>query len=166
MKTYLNRQEKEDYVMLAATQVAADTIRVRWGERGNLTDEETAGLQQAADAIRDVMSSIVKRLAPDQGRALVRAAKSTHCVCVPDERQSTFNRRIAQEENSAQVLVRKVALDDLAEMAIARFCAPCLHADDKEHCHCRAAFLELDVPMFDENPAEGVCPWEIVTEEA
>lgn len=161
MKTYLNRQEKEDYVMLAATQVAADGIIQRWGDHDNLTTQERARLRTAVTHIKQTMSAIANRLAPDQRMALVRAAKGTHCICVPNERQTTFNRRMEQEESTEKVLVLKDTLDALAEMAIDKCCCPCLHAEDKENCPCRLAFLELDIPVYDENPNEGVCPWEV-----
>ena len=162
MKTYLNRAEKEDYITLAAAQVAAEKIITRWGERDNLTAEERGRLKSAATHIGKSLALIAKRLAPDQGASLVRTAASTKVICVPDEKQSTFNKRIAEEESTEQVIVRKETLDALAEMAIDRCCCPCIHADEKETCPCRLAFLELDIPVYDENPNEGRCPWEVM----
>ena len=147
--------------MLAATQVAADSIIQCWSEHDNLTAQERGRLRTAVTHIRRAMESIIKRLAPDQGASLLRAAKSTHVICVPDERQTTFNKRMEQEENTEKVLVLKDTLDALAEMAIDKCCCPCLHAEDKENCPCRLAFLELDIPVYDEDPEEGICPWEV-----
>ena len=164
MKTYLNSRQKEDFVRLAGAAVAAATIREEWGEHDSITAEEKKYLKMAASFTEKALTMIVKRLAPEEGVNLLRRSHGIKLVCMPKETEREFRARVQRETEESGIFVTQTALDAIIEMALCKGCSPCL-AEEQETCPLRAAMLELDVPVYDSCPPEGVCPWEIRKED-
>lgn len=161
MKTYLNSRQKDDFIRLAAMQTAAEDIKTEWQEHDFLTKDEHKNLKTVITLTQKFLTSVVSRLAPEEGMHLLRRAKGTKVVCMPTESESAFRKRMEQELNNEYIYIHREALDTIIEMVLCKGCKPC-QAEDKLKCPLRAAMIELDVPKYDSQPAENSCPWEII----
>lgn len=166
MKTYLNSKQRQQFCQMAATQVSIEEIVNEWSRHDNMTSEERKYLRTAITCTNREMEKIVKRLSPEEGRRILRSAGNTCCVCIPRETSAQFKKRLEKEAQTEGIWVSRNALDAIIEMALCRGCSPCQMQDNKEECPLRNAMMELDVPVYDSSPAEGVCPWEITGGEA
>lgn len=162
MKAYLNRQERVQMAKLICVNQAAGDIIREWTEHDNLTKDEGKYLRMGCTFIEKAAAAIIKRLGAEEAHNLIRSARELKIEVQPRETKEAYRRRLKKEAADDGIWVTVPALDNLAEMAMYA-CSPCRWhtAEGKAACTGRAAYLALGIPVFDNNPPDGVCPWEV-----
>ena len=161
MKNYLNRQEQLDLMALLTLVGYCEDIVSGWDERGNLAKEERRNLLTARTLVKKASKSIVDRLEPAQAAKLLRTADSWTVMCAPKESANNYRKRIEEENKDMGIWCSEDALCGMAEMALTGSCCPCIKPEEERStCLCRHAFTELGIPVFNENPADGICPYD------
>ena len=162
MKKYLNAKEREQMVKLICVCQAAQDIIADWTSHDNLVVEERKYLRMGCAFINKAAEMIVRRLGALEGKKLIRTAHEVQITVIPRETQAAFRRRVEREAAEDGIWVSVNAIDDLAEMAMYA-CSPCRWQTPEEKAKCvgRSAYMALETPVFDSNPPDGVCPWEV-----
>lgn len=161
VKQYLNRAEREGMLKLACATKMAGQIVTDWAAHNNLTSDEGKWLKLGRTYINKAQEAIIKRLGAEEASKLLRLAAEMEYVLRTKETDAEYQRRVEKEYSNQGVFVTGGALDSLAEMALTA-CSQCKYsAEEKANCPGRKAFIELDIPVFDSSPPEGVCPYEI-----
>ena len=161
VKQYLNRAEREGMLKLACATKMAGQIVTDWAAHNNLTSDEGKWLKLGRTYINKAQEAIIKRLGAEEASKILREAAEMEFIFRTKETEDMYQRRIKKEYENQGTFVPSGALDSLAEMALTT-CSQCkCSAEEKANCPGRNAFIELDIPVFDSSPPEGVCPYEI-----
>lgn len=167
MKTYLNRQETSDLILLMEIGARARDFADGWKSRDMITSKEAGAIRQAATLIGNVSEVILNRQPLDM---LLKLRKSADAYRLDLVKKPMTAREEAEYQKSTEERVipcRVDMLDGLAEMALISCCSPCMRGTEEERLSCpgRDVFFGLGIPMFDENAPKGVCPWEVRKDE-
>jgi hypothetical protein len=155
MKTYLNRDERSQFVMLCCLAGYLDENFIKgdksWAKRGSLTKEEQTKLEGATATIYEVMEKIVFRLDKVVSEQVVRDSKATEVFCLPKEKAWAKRQDYKESGYGDHIEVSRSAIDELAFKAL-EFCNPC-NCEDESTCELKRIFEELELdPCDPENP--------------
>ena len=158
MSQYLNKQQRNDYIFLAACLQHCEDIIAAWSEHNALTAIELKELKTARTNLRKALEQISDRMAPDFSRRLLRDSKAVQIFCGPTHEVREEHEACTSAQTTCQV--QEDSLYDLAEHAlIGCMDQHCPHQGQPETCAKQALLLDLTVPVFDTAPLPGVCPY-------
>ena len=158
MKKYLNRQECSDWICLCAMYDFISRMAEDWGD--NLDKPERKDLKTASTLIRKSVAHIVERLGVETAIKLKRSADTYQMMMVPRQKSAQFRRDVEQQMKTEGVWCSEELLCLLAEKSLLQCCSPCKEPEEeRKECPLRHAFVGLDIPVFDENPGDGICPY-------
>lgn len=164
MKTYWNRKETESVLGAFAAMECLREFKEGWGERGELTEEEAEKFGEAWERVNEGLTLMCERVDRGTQEKVLRSSSQYRVMLAPVEGRS-FAVEAEKELGGECAYVTVEALSKLAELALEACCGPCICKGNQGACRARGAFLELEVPPFNENAADGVCPYEIPKEE-
>lgn len=158
MKQYLNRQECCDWICLCAMFDFLSRMVETWD--GNLDREEQKKLKTASTLVRQTATHIVDRLGLETAIKLKRSADNWEMKMLPRETSAQYRERVEREMKEEGVWCSTELLSLLAEKSLLQCCCPCKEPEEERgDCPLRTAFQGLGIPVFDENPKHGVCPY-------
>lgn len=160
MKTYLNRKETEDALLLFGAAEEISHIAGEWVARGNLSPEEARGLAEAESQLRQSLELLCGRLDTATKKKLLNAGRQYRLAVLPKPGPD-WRKQAEEELGPGGLYCSEDTFCALAECALENRCSPCSCPENVEGCEIRALFLQLDLPMFDENPPPGRCPWAV-----
>jgi hypothetical protein len=162
MKNYLNKNERENIVMLTALLGFVQDIFQGWADRGSLTKNETTRLRSATTHLSKMVDSVIGRLDSGHVRVLLRDARNSKIFCLPTERADIKLKNFKEERSKETAVVNLEALNYIAEKALYH-CSPCTEKDES-CCVLRNCFTLLAIPVFD--VATKGCPYKLKEEVA
>ena len=151
-----------DILSLFATNENLKGFKEKWQglKNGRLTQEEVEGLDKAIKEIEKVLGLLCNSVDAGTQRKLLNSSKEYRVGLIPKD-QKMFKETAKKELGDDCAYVSTAALAKLAELALQSTCGPCVCKGNKAECKARGAFIDLDIPFFDDDPPEGVCPYEI-----
>lgn len=152
MKTYLNKEEREKYCVMALATGEINGILDRW--KNNLTTEEHKSIKMAQTYIYKWMDSVNARMSEDFTKQLLRDCNSSEIMVLPTlQAQREFKNRTLED---GFIQISKDTILNLAEHAL----MGCEHCDkDYKTCDLRQTYQELEIEPFDWE-ASGRCEYE------
>ena len=164
MKNYLNKDEMGALVYIARLAEAMDIIRKEWAERGALTDDEQVDAGAAVIAMKSVLTSIIKRLKPDQAQKFLRFEQGNEIYIRPKmtgwEYKMMLEREMEQDK-AVGVWVETETAEALADLLLFKCCNPCgQETCDRESCPIKRVLTLMDIPMCDEYATGDKCPYD------
>jgi hypothetical protein len=141
IKTYLNRQERDDLKASLANLDTDEKILNTWELRTN----EHKYLKLSVTYKYKWLDSLLSRLGEDLAKQLLRDLKSNEVVVLPKLQAEKEIRR--REEAAKYVEVKRETLLNLAEHALIG-CENCKRKD-YYNCDLRDAFVKLNIEPFD-----------------
>ena len=155
LKTYLNKQERDDLKASLANLDIDEKILDTWGLKTN----EHKYLKLSVTYKYKWLDSLLGRLGEDLAKQLLRDLKSNEVLVLPKlQVQKEIQKR---EEMFKAIEVDKDTLLDLAENALVG-CENC--NKDYTKCRLRKIFLELEIEPFD-CYAVNKCQYKVEKEE-
>jgi hypothetical protein len=155
MKRYLNRVEKDQALTLALFVDRLNELSTEWAKH-NRSKDAVKSLRMAKSFILRATDALLKGL--DQVeilRIMNQATKMEFLVCYKDE---AIKKR---EEIFKLEGVQAVQTDDLWEICETALgvCKSCRKSP--EGCKVRELFVGYGVPVFNESPGQGQCPYRV-----
>lgn len=154
MKNYLNKQERNDLIMVQAIIGYINIAFEKWYERGNITKEELKYIRMARSLIKKAISGVRSRQDKDFNNKLKRDIDNIELLCLPKTKAQVMLEQYEKDKEEEMCLVHRQTLELMAEKALGN-CDPC--AEDHTKCKLREAFIELNIPVFD--PYSTTCPY-------
>ncbi|MDP4158400.1 MAG: DUF5651 domain-containing protein [Bacillota bacterium] len=153
MKSYLNREEKDQALTLALFVDYLNDLSNEWAKH-NRNKDSVKSLRMAKSFILRATDTLLKGL--DQieiARLMHQAEKMEFLVCYKDEAVRKRNEIFKLES------VQAVETDDLWEICETALgvCRSCRKSP--EGCRLRELFVGYGVPVFDMSPGDGKCPY-------
>ncbi|GEM_PF-2099825 len=155
MKTYLNKEERNKYCVMALAAGEIGEILKKW--QNNLTNDEHRSLKMAQTYIFKWMDSIKARVDQDFIQQLLRDCKCSEILVLPKFEAIRETQKRKLEDKYVQV--EKETILDLADNALVG-CHNCTKKDFKE-CNLRQVFMTLEVEAYDPT-ADGYCQYCII----
>ena len=159
MKSYMNKQERDDYIMLSSLEGKATEILRNWSEHNSLAKDEKRYLKTALTYMDKVLGGILSRMGDEFLKPLIRDIKGTNLICIPKYKEKDYQKEYAQEYSEENCLVNRAALEYIMEKS-AYWCCDCRETN-KADCKLRACYMEVAMPIYAENQE---CPYEIKKE--
>jgi len=156
IKTYLNRKERTDLVMLCAMLAYCEKEFPGWYERGAMTKDERKRTRTAVTNLNQTIKSMLNRLDKDFVFNFYKDMKRSVIKLMPKPESEIENRKI--REDAKQTTINTEALIILAEKAL-DLCNPC-HEKNYRGCNLRSIFMELGIEPFDSEAVEK-CQYKI-----
>lgn len=164
MKNYLNKEEMTSMVVVYSLGHMAEDMISDWGGRGNLTEEEAAGLKTVVDGADDFLCSVLKRMRPDQEKRFAQHCRENAVFIRPKMTAWEYNlmiQREMEEDNKLGTWIENETTAALADLMLFKNCNPCcLSACDRKVCPIRKVLLQLDIPVYDEYAEGDKCPYD------
>ena len=157
MKNYMNREERNDYIMAISFAGQLKRMADEWQDRGALTNQEAGALRQSATRSVNALADIAARMDEKFVSVLLRDVDAVDIFCLPKDKARLVKDRYEKEHSEELCEVRLEALETLAEKAF-YWCCSCTE-EDKAACILRSVFTELAVPPYSDDQE---CPFEIL----
>jgi tetratricopeptide (TPR) repeat protein len=155
-KQYLNREEKNQALTLAAFIRYLDEKAAEWAKAGRAKDA-VKYLRMAKSFVGKSLDSLFEGLAQEERNRLVPELRKIYvAVKYKDAALREYNRMLALDS------VIPIKTDDLLEIcsqALA-ICYSCKKADPAA-CKLRKLYITYDIPVYDEDPPAGRCPYKV-----
>lgn len=155
MRTYLNKEERNDLCLLAALAAHMDDVLERW----KMLKEEHKYLATARTLVFKFISSVFNRVDDDLVDKLMRNINASEVVMLPTSEAKRKVENAKKEMTEDDVIVKHDVLLNLAEHALVG-CENCERY--YKSCDLRKVFIELGIEPYDYNPPENTCEYRIV----
>lgn len=155
MKSYLNRVEKDQALTLALFVDHLNGLSDEWAKH-NRSKDAVKSLRMAKSFILRATDTLMKGLDKIEiERLMHQAAKMEFLVCYKDEAVKK-RKEIFELEG-----VQAIQTDDLWEVCETALgvCKSC--TKDPGDCRLRELFTGYGVPVFNESPGQGQCPYRV-----
>ena len=155
-KQYLNREEKNQALTLAAFIGYLDEKAEEWAKRGR-DKLAIKYLRMAKSFAGKALDYLFDGLDPTERGRVVIELRKMDIVCKYKDEAIRDYKRMMELDN-----VTPVKTDDLLEIcsqALA-ICYSCKKTDPKS-CRLRELYVTYDIPVYDEDPVAGRCPYKV-----
>lgn len=154
MKRYLNRAEKQEVLVLGGIAQTLEEQAVKNRKLGR--NSRAKWLKTASTYTSKVLREIMQPLSDEQAKIVIAEAERSKIYAVKQSEVDKIERcRVRQD----------VPVDYIYGLAKAVIEGPCINCQlagkDAQECEARAIMLKIDVPVYDENPPDGVCPYRV-----
>jgi hypothetical protein len=153
MKSYLNREEKTQALTLASF-IAYTTERSDDWEKIGRSKDSVKSLRMAKSFATRALDTMFEGLnESERVNIMAQVAKMEVVVRYRDEAVREYKRML---ELDSVTPVQTVDLMDICEKAV-EMCCNC--SENPNSCKWRKLFIEYDIPVCDESPEDGKCPY-------
>jgi len=155
-KQYLNREEKNQALTLAAFIGYLDEKAEEWAKRSR-DKLAIKYLRMAKSFAGKALDYLFDGLDPtERGRVVVELRKMDIVCKYKDEAIRDYKRTLELDS------VTPVKTDDLMEICSQALgiCSICKDTDP-DSCRLQKLFITYDIPVYDEDPLPGRCPYKV-----
>ena len=155
MKSYLNREEKTLVLTLASFVAYLTAKSDEWAEH-NRNKDSVKSMRMAKSFIFRVTDALLKDVDnAEKAKIFNQVAKMEVVVKYHDEAVREYKR---MQELDSVTPIKTEDFFEICEQALG-VCQTC--KDKPDGCRLRELFIEHDVPVFNESPGEGQCPYRV-----
>ncbi|MCO5387821.1 MAG: DUF5651 domain-containing protein [Desulfosporosinus sp.] len=155
-KQYLNREEKNQAVTISAFVGYLDKRAEEWIKHGR--DKKAVKYLRMAKSFADkALDYLYDGLNPDEKfKLILESLKMDVAVKYKDEAQREYKRTLELDS------VTPIKTNDLLEI-VSYALADCYRCkkDDPSTCKLRKLYITYDIPVYDEDPPAGRCPYKV-----
>jgi len=154
-KQYLNREEKNQALTIAAFIGYLDEKAEEWS-KAKRDKNSVKYLRMAKSFTGKALDYLFEGLDQEEkNRLVIELRKMDVAVKYKDEAQREYKRMLELDS------VTPVKTDDLLEICSQALgvCYSC--KKDPTDCKLRVLFINYDIPVFDEAPEQGHCPYKV-----
>lgn len=142
MKSYLNAQEMNDFMLIGVLLDSAAKIRKGWGDRGNLTKEEHRAVKTAETYLTKFYESVITRLGEKESLKIHKRLSDFELKIMD---RYTLQRMRGQWQEEMKIShVDRVEFEDWCEQIMIIKCKGC--TKNYEECNLHDVFCNNYVP--------------------
>ena len=144
MKKYLNKQERNDYIILCHFVSYVDVVK-KWIDYDIIDGDELKRLKTIYTHGKRIVNNIAKRLDDSQYQKMVRDMKDSELIVCTKTRATIKRDEISKEKG--KIIIAENDFLGLAEVALIH-CKGC-NKTDYSKCVVRNCAMELQLPAVD-----------------
>lgn len=156
VRRYLNKQERQDTVILAGFLAFLENRISNWDKLGR-SAEKIKYARTAFTFGNKVLKLVLGTLDPlEQAKVIADTKNYSVAAFIKTEAQREYEHMKKLEDN---MVIPQADWYDLADHALV-VCRTCASTGDAVvGCNMRRIFIQHDVPLFDQHALAGVCPF-------